>query len=390
MQGTCLPPEFLGQATSNKEEARIPYAIHMNIVIADIDAVRAHRIARGDDAEFRLVRTLEEVVTSCFGTREAYVKAYLPIMVGLGLAKEGEPLCVQVSRASERPRFREMNPLVISVRLPRGSFWKVVPRQIEVANAMREADLNLYVHCPALCVVLRAAKKPRASEKVLRRIYPFAKAFALASEFCGKFSNDPDDPTQAAVRYDVAPILSQSSLCAYLRQVSGIDGIAIARKVAEQVADNQGSIREVALYACLILRPGLGGLHLPRPVTNEPLDLSKGDLSLIKHKTLTPDLYWEVYKLVLEYDGLDHFTVEGAREDKRRIHDYQVLGLTVIPVTAEDLQGVDALDKLLRAIVRQMSAVDGDVLCHRIARILRDKSLRNCRSVLLSTILAAE
>lgn len=362
----------------------------MNIVITDIDAVRAHRIARGEDSAFRLVPAFEEVDTNPFGSRSTFVKTYLPMLLQLGLAKEGEPLHVHVSHGCQRSRFSELIVHVRSSSLPRGSFWKVVPRELSLARKMEREGLRLFVDCPGLCVITRAAKMPKSKNKVMRRIYPFAKALALASEFCGRFSSDPDNPESGDSIYDIPPIISSEALAEYLGRVSGIDGLAVARKVAEQVADNQGSIREVALYACLVLRPSLGGLNLQKPITNRPLDLKEHQLKLIKHKTLTPDLYWKIYKLVLEYDGSDHFSEEGAWEDKRRVHDYQVLGLTMIPVTSEDFHGVDALDRLLKVVVHQMIAVDGERLRHRVTRILRDRDLRNCRSLLLSTILVVE
>lgn len=366
------------------------YAIAMNIIITDIDAIRVHRLARTPDALFRLVPFYEEVASGPFHTRKDYVQQVLPTLEGLGLALSGQPLHVYVSNPNYRTRFPELIAKVKAGYLPMGSFWKVVPKDIEVAHAMQESGLAVFVDSPELCVVTRAAASLCGGAKAKCRIYPLAKAMALAAEFCGFFSMNPFDPARGECLYDIPPIITAEALREYVTRAQNISGLVVAREAARHVVDRFGSIREVALYACLVLRPGLGGLHLEKPDVNAPLKLKDKQLALIKHESITPDLYWLIYKLVLEYDGSDHYTEDGAYEDKRRVFDYQALGLTVIPVTSEDLSNRKALEKLFKIIVRQMVKVDGEKLAHRIRTTLRNEGYCDCRELLLSAILAVE
>ena len=358
----------------------------MDIVLTDIDALYAHRLARRSDAPFKLVKAHETPTSALFGKRKDFDSSVLSALEQLGLTSRGYPIHVRVFNDHHRPRFKKVAPHVCSVRLSRGSFWKVVPTSIELSHEMEEQGIRVFVDCPALCVISRAAACQRSESGKNATITRFAKTLALASELAGRFSLDPDDPANGATLYDIEPVMTREELLTYVANASGIDGLGLARSVAGCLANQQGSIMEVALYACLTLRPALGGLHLARPITNEPLPLGDRIRPLLKHKTIRPDFYWMGYGLVLEYDGEPHFTDEGIREDKRRLNDYQVLGLTVFPVFDEDMREDKARDALLRRIVRHMAKTDGPSLRRRTNLIFANKAYANRRAVLIDGI----
>ena len=117
----------------------------------------------------------------------------------------------------------------------------------------------------------------------------------------------------------------------------------------------------------------MGGFHFERPATNQPLLPNESLQALLKHQNITPDLYWERYGLVIEYDGAVHFSADGVREDKRRVFDYQAMELVVLPATAEDIRTVDSFDAFARTVSRVMERVDGPSLRRRVNKILADK-----------------
>ena len=63
---------------------------------------------------------------------------------------------------------------------------------------------------------------------------------------------------------------------------------------------------EALLEMACCLPPHLGGINLPKPVSNQPLDFSRHERTLVSHISLRPDLYWEKYRIAGEYNGHDH------------------------------------------------------------------------------------
>lgn len=358
----------------------------MDMIITDIDAIRAHRIARTKRPPFRLVPAYEPIEPGPFGQHARFIREVIEPLQMLGLAREGQPLHLRVSKESQRPRFAEVICHVRPRKLPLGSFWKLVPSDARLARALDNHSIRIFADSPELCVVNRAATMPRSSGKIADKIYPIARAFALASEFCGLYSLDPDDPANTRPTYEVSPVLTPEQLVAFVDMPLKLKGQRAARVADRYVAAGQGSPMEAALLALMTFRPGLGGLNLPLPVANKPLDLSQRQLALIKHEQLTPDFFWMLYLLVLEYEGSDHFTSSGAREDKRRVFDYQMLGYTMLPVTDEDVRGVEQLDLLLARVTEHMAKIEGNGFKHRVKKNLRNPDYRNRRSYLLSLL----
>jgi hypothetical protein len=70
---------------------------------------------------------------------------------------------------------------------------------------------------------------------------------------------------------------------------------------------------------------------LPEPVPNDPTPMTNG-------RVLHPDLKWERWRIVFEYEGDGHRTSRTAwQRDIRRKRDFEAAGWTVIRVTSDDL-----------------------------------------------------
>ncbi|SFR73766.1 hypothetical protein SAMN05428970_1602 [Agromyces sp. CF514] len=71
--------------------------------------------------------------------------------------------------------------------------------------------------------------------------------------------------------------------------------------------------------------------HLPEPIANDPTSVRAG---LVLH----PDLKWERWRIVLEYEGDGHRTSRSQwQRDIRRQRDFEAAGWAVIRVTSHDL-----------------------------------------------------
>ena len=363
----------------------------MDVIIAESDAIRTYRLARREAAPLRVEPTKEIPHDFVYGSSLSFGSKVIPILVTLGIVTQNESLHLRFPSLASRRRLDKVSAHVSTSPLPTGSFWRIIPVDRQIARKLAVDGVRLFVDSPQLCVLSAAAHAQRACSEapLTQRVVPLGRTIACASEVCGLYALDPCNPRGGRPSYGCEPLINTGDLNDYLSQACNIDGLRIARAAGSFVADGQGSPAEVALHAGLILSPRLGGFHLERPVTNQSMNLSLQQLACMKHGVITPDLYWERYGLVIEYDGSDHFTAEGAREDKRRMYDYQALGLTVLPATWKDLRSVDAFDSFVRVVTRVMERKDGPSLRRRINKTLANKDARSCRSLLLSAIQTA-
>lgn len=363
----------------------------MDVIIAESDAIRTYRLARKEAAPVRVEPTREVPANFIYGSSRSFGSKVIPILTKLGIVAHNNRVHLRFPSLVSRRRLDGVAVHISSTPLPPESFWRIVPAQKQVAQELAVAGVRLFVDSPQLCVLSAAAHAQRVcgDMPLTQRIVPLGRTIACASELCGLYALDPFNPRGGRPSYGCEPLISNAELNRFLSDVTNVDGVRIARTAGSFVADGQGSPAEVALHAGLTLSPRLGGFHLERPTANRSMNLSAQQQSCMKHDNITPDLYWERYGLVIEYDGSDHFTVEGAREDKRRIYDYQTLGLTVLPATWEDVRSVDAFDSFVRVVTRVMERKDGPSLRRRINKILASKDARSCRSLLLSAIQTA-
>lgn len=360
----------------------------MDVVIAAKDALRVYRLSRLPRSPIKIEPSTETPSDfPALGYRR-FAKTVAPLLEQLGLMRNGINVCLRFPAQPNRRRVVGVDSVVTTTSLPAGSFWRILPADPDGAQQLIRMDVRLFVDAPALCAIACASiiAKNVDDGELMRRVVPFAQTLGLVSELCGGYSLDPWDPSGMRPTYGIEPVSSVSDMVAYLEQVGGAHGVNVARSAAACAADGQGSPAEVALWAGLTVRPGLGGYAFERPIANKPLKLTARQLAKIKHGRLTPDFYWERFGIVVEYDGSDHAGGASVWEDKGRVHDYQVLGLTVFPLTSVDLRSAGAFDVAVGSIVTAMQKTDGIKVRHRYARIRSNAEYRQCRSLLLSSV----
>ncbi len=317
----------------------------------------------------------------------------------LGIAPYSRPLKVRVLGSTLRGMEPDFVEHIVSSPLPPGSFQQLMPRDGSIVDYLADQNVRILVDGPKLSALSFAGEVQRIvsrgeSGELSHKVVPVARTMGYLGELCGTFARGWDSFQPGETAYKLNPILTLDEFRAYVGNARNVDGLPVARTAAQWSADGQDSPMEVLLRAVLVMRPGLGGLHLPPPSTNEPLPLSPYQRKIIKHDTITPDMWWELFKLIFEYDGPEHYDPAGVREDKRRIQDYQALGYSVFPVTAEDVRSIAGFDRFIRpvahTIARTMEKSKGRTFMRRINRLLASPDYRARRSLLLSTLNLAD
>ena len=212
----------------------------------------------------------------------------------------------------------------------------------------------------------------------------------LGHELCGTFSRDPWDPYGGDITYGLQPITSAKRINEFLSSTAYVRGIDNARHVARYLNDNAWSPTE-SLIAALLRLPtsdfgyDIGPLRL-NPRYNRKQHLPDSKTSRV------PDIMIEGSRVGVNYDGLVHLDLESiaraalemganpgatqaereleeairnvrtkALDDIRRNRELTVAGLTVFPVTKEDLYPLGGLDALIAQILEQIEAGGRDM-----------------------------
>lgn len=365
------------------------YRRSMDIIITGAQARRVQRIARQKNPAIKLVRNAPLVESRETCTHEVIEQSVRPTLEALGIIAEGEVIHLRVFNRGAKAGGLGIHLHYSIASPPPQSFDLVVATDASANYAFHKSGIRVFVDGPSLCVldIIKEHLEATEPQTIARRIIPFARGLALASEFCGQFSRDPFAPDGKDATYDVEPVLSIEALRSFAERVQRSRGIRVLRDVLQYLSENHGSPMEVMVYALAVVRPEMGGLRLPKPETNRPLKLSKKELELISHVQLTPDLFWKAYNEAGEYDGAIHDTPEAIKEDKRRIVDYQTLGITVFPATSANFRTTEAADEYMRALARHMERCEGRALKRRMDRLFADPAHRERRILLRKAVL---
>lgn len=200
----------------------------------------------------------------------------------------------------------------------------------------------------------------------------------LGMELCGTFVRDPINPRSGKVAYGLAPVTSASRLREFAEECRHVDGASRAREAVEWVLDNAWSPMEAVVAALAVMPPELYGYDLWPVWLNPRVETGDGASA----DSRVPDMRFGGTDVGLNYDGDEHLPLgdiaqaamnlgmmPGEREvqdqlerairdvrasvvsDKRRDRDLGSLGMTVLPVTKEDLFERGGLDKVMRQVI---------------------------------------
>ena len=251
---------------------------------------------------------------------------------------------------------------------------------------------------------LRCAS-PELSFLEMARMMPRPVLVMFGHELCGTFSRDADDPRMGEVALSVPPATSVQQIRKFLSECRGILGLGAAREAIEQVANNAWSSMESVISTTMVLETtdlgyGLGPLELnnAQRVTSD-LAAPEG------HELRIPDIVVAGTPVGINYDGGDHLDFSDIEkafassdadalasaeralrgkglDDMHRNRELTVSGMTVFPITKEDVFVPGALDQIMSSIVDAIERQsDKDVSATRA--LLASGSLKKERQYLI-------
>lgn len=129
----------------------------MDIIIAESDAIRAHRIARCPDAAIRVEPTHEDPADFSYGSSGRFATCVLEPLVELGIIAKGSSVHLRFPHREARQRLRGITGHLCTSALPQGSCWRVIPEDRAIAKKLSSQGIRLFVDSPQLCVIHAAA-----------------------------------------------------------------------------------------------------------------------------------------------------------------------------------------------------------------------------------------
>lgn len=207
----------------------------------------------------------------------------------------------------------------------------------------------------------------------------------LGHELCGTFSRNADNPRMGEVATSVLPATSVQKIRAFLGKCHGIRGLGAARAAIEQVADNAWSSMESVVCTAMVLGVNEFGYGLGPLVLNSPQNVGAGPGAPRLREFRIPDIVVAGTPVGINYDGGDHLDFsnveqafdakdedalraaerairEKVLDDMHRNRELMVSGMTILPVTKEDVFASGGLDRVMRSVVSTIErSCDKDV-----------------------------
>ena len=352
----------------------------MDIVISHASAIRLIREARETPGATLERTALTRVPRKPRRTRLTARKLSSLSPFSADLGREGARLDLLVPDATSRYQLRGVASHVLSVPLPQG----------QLLRARHDSQgASVLVTAPSLCVAQMAGVLlERVREGRLERWQAVVKLVELCAELCGTYSRNPQSPKTSPCAFGLAPVCSAAEIRSGLELLHDIDGLSLAREAARHVFDGSASPMET-LHRMMLCLPGeLGGLVLPKPQMNCPIDAKGPVAPLLSHAGMRPDLSWVELKIAVEHDGEEWHDMKGRRVlDARRIQDYQTLGWVVLPATFEDVRRQSSYNAFALRLCGLMDARGLAGTSTRVRRLLQDEEFLARQALLLAMLL---
>ena len=202
-------------------------------------------------------------------------------------------------------------------------------------------------------------------------------------ELCGRFSRDARDPRDGNVTYDIKPVTTADKIRLFVSESRSLAGLEQSRMVAEWLMDEAWSPQEALLNAFARMPLHELGYELGELRLN-PRVMAGGDAELLVAKrSRVPNTLVVGTSVGFNYHGGPHFGEDFDEDaepdfqqngvtaigplraaivaDKHRDRDLLVQGLSVLPVTKEDLLergGLDCVMLQAMSIIERLGQSD--------------------------------
>lgn len=172
----------------------------------------------------------------------------------------------------------------------------------------------------------------------------------LGYELCGSYRTRK---TSALPAYQVNPLMSVRDLNTFVSQNPALRGSRKARRVLRYLADGSASPRETKQALLYGLPAMYGGYGLGIPSMNFEVKASNAAYAISGRRSFRCDLCWPKAKIDVEYQSREtHEGEENRIRDSRRANALSSMGWTVVSVTNDELDSLDATDTITQTIRR--------------------------------------
>lgn len=370
----------------------------MRITLGKLSALKITRALRGGSIGMGFPRGRCSLLAPDPSPAQRFTKHTIDLSAlgEYGRFSPEQPLDVSVGCPKDRVRTRGVKSTVHTADLPEGSF-------VPLGN-------GIAISSPELLFV------------ELGRVLDPPQHVLLGMELCGTFTRDALSPREGPVAYGISPVTSTQRIERFCKEANGLWGAGRALDMLAYVRDNAWSPMEAVVATMLLLPLNEMGYAFedltlnPRTFTPEEL------LGTTSHASRVPDILLPDTNAGLNYDGELHLdldsiadaaskeaaanevwneenagestrSVEDAKravrekaiDDLRRNRELAAQGLTVLPVTKEDLYGQQGLDHVVRQLVSVAERAGMD--CGLQRRLLGSPALTNARQKVIWSLL---
>lgn len=214
----------------------------------------------------------------------------------------------------------------------------VAPQSVVESPLYRVAN-GIFVPSPELALI-QASRGKRLEEVA-----------SLGTSLCSAFCLAEDSSTLLAR----TPLTLPTDIAKVSDGHRDVPGCAHARSAFHWMLAKAASPRECALGLVLHLPPRFGGYGLPRPLLNEPIELTEADKRLADRSHYVADLLWQKQQVIVEYDSdAFHLTSASHHHDSVRRAVLENAGYRVISITRNHLVSIDEMNRAAATIARAL------------------------------------
>ncbi len=142
-------------------------------------------------------------------------------------------------------------------------------------------------------------------------------------------------------------ITTKLKLKGFLQKSPGFYGHAKAERALKHIENSSNSIMESLLFMALTLPYKLGGYGFSGPSLNHEILLDHKGARQLKQKKCYVDIYYEEFKLAIEYDSFEHHsTPDEQGKDSLRASVLRSQGLDVIQLYTTNLYNKTAFENV--------------------------------------------
>lgn len=242
----------------------------------------------------------------------------------------------------------------------------------------------------------------------------------LGHELCGGFSRSADDPRSGDVKYGCRPVTSVNAIRSFIEQTKHVRGLKEAHRTLDILEDGAWSPMESLVAAFMRLPLDNFGYNMGALRLNQRIFTPRELLATAEKESRVPDILLVGTSVGINYDGMAHLdlaaiaksalkagvensedpSTEAHRElartmrsvrkkavdDVRRNRELAADGLTVFPITKEDLREKGGFDRVIHQVLESIERTS-DLDMTQTRKALADRNLCDMRQQLIWALL---